>query len=62
VREDVLAGVQRAEQANDPEGIIMLAGEGAALIDAIRPAGEVVRDVVDEAERILRAVNAYVVG
>jgi NAD(P)H-dependent flavin oxidoreductase YrpB (nitropropane dioxygenase family) len=62
VREEVLAGVQRAEQANDPEGLILLAGEGAALIDAIRPAGEVVRDVIGEAERILRAVNAYVVG
>lgn len=54
VREEVLADLQRAEAAGDAERMILLAGEGAGLIHDLRPAAQVVRDVVAEATRILR--------
>jgi len=31
----------------------MPAGQGAGMIDEVRPAGEILRDIVDEAERII---------
>lgn len=59
-RERVLAEVQRAEEGDDADGMILLAGEGAALIGAIRPAGEIVHEVVAEAERSIRAASGYI--
>lgn len=54
-REAVSAAVERAEASGDRDGMPLLAGEGAGLIETLLPAGQVVRDTVAEAERILRA-------
>ena len=43
-----------AAEESDP-GLIWL-GQAAGLVDSIRPAGEVVRQIVTEAEEILRAL------
>jgi nitronate monooxygenase len=53
-REAALADLQRAEAAGDPEEMIFLAGMGASRIDDLRPAGEIVGEVVAEAARLLR--------
>jgi NAD(P)H-dependent flavin oxidoreductase YrpB (nitropropane dioxygenase family) len=52
-RAEVLARLQRAEAAADTQHMILLAGEGAGAIRDVRPAGQVVRDVVAEAARLL---------
>lgn len=62
VREQVVAGVQRAGETNDPGGMILLAGEGAALIETIRPAGEIVQAVAAEAAQTLRDLTAGVLA
>lgn len=49
----ILAGVQAARKAGDTEEAPLSFGQDAGLIDAIRPAGEIVRRIVAEAEQIL---------
>jgi NAD(P)H-dependent flavin oxidoreductase YrpB (nitropropane dioxygenase family) len=51
-RAEVNAALQQAEEADDPEERGFLAGMGAGRISDIRPAGQIVRDVVAEAEQI----------
>ena len=48
-----LAKLQRHEQEDDPQEIILLAGAGAGRIRDLLPAGEVVRRLVQEAETVL---------
>ena len=52
--EEVRAACDRADREDDPQGMALLAGEGAGQIDAIQPAGAIVRAVAAEAERVLR--------
>jgi nitronate monooxygenase len=52
-RAEVLVRLQQAEAAADTQHMILLAGEGAGAIRDVRPAGQVVRDVVAEAARLL---------
>lgn len=54
VREDALLILEQAEVADDPEEMIHLAGMGVGRIHDLVPAGQVVRDVIAEAEDILR--------
>lgn len=54
VRKEVQAAVEQAEAMGDSAGMPLLAGEGAALIQSLLPAGQVVHDIVTEAARILR--------
>jgi len=53
-REAAWATLEAAEKS-DPDYGLMWIGQSAGLIDSVAPAGEVVRQVVGEAEEILRA-------
>jgi len=52
-REAVWASLEAAEES-DPDYGLMWIGQSAGLIDAVMPAGDVVRQIVGEAEDILR--------
>ena len=54
-RRDAVWEVLEAAEESDPDYGVMWFGQSAGLIDAILPAGEVVRQVVAEAEEILRS-------
>ena len=54
-RRDAVWQVLEAAEESDPDYGVMWFGQSAGLIDAILPAGEVVRQVVAEAEEILRS-------
>src|SRR5579883_457764 len=53
VRAGALSDLQRAEQEGNTAEMIVLAGEGAGLIDSLLPAAQVVQGTVAEAARIL---------
>jgi NAD(P)H-dependent flavin oxidoreductase YrpB (nitropropane dioxygenase family) len=53
-RAEVAARMLRAFQAGDRDYAPLFLGQDAGLIDAIEPAGEVLRRIVSEAEQILR--------
>ena len=53
-REAVWARLDAAEES-DPDDGLMWIGQSAGLIDAVMPAGDVVREIVAEAEDILRS-------
>lgn len=44
---------EAARKAGDPGTAALFAGEGVDMIDACRPAGEVIARIVDEAEALL---------
>jgi len=52
----VMASGIKAERKDIMPGF---AGQGIGLIDAIRPAAEVMRGLVDEAERALASARSY---
>jgi NAD(P)H-dependent flavin oxidoreductase YrpB (nitropropane dioxygenase family) len=52
-REAARAELEALEQSNADDGLMWI-GQSAGLIDAIAPAGEVVRQIVADAEEILR--------
>ena len=52
-RDAVRARLDAAEES-DPDYGLMWIGQSAGLIDAVMPAGDVVRQIVGEAEDILR--------
>ena len=54
VRTEALARLHAAEAAGDPDEMIVLAGMGVGQIRELRPAGAIVREVVEEAARVLR--------
>lgn len=58
--EEVRAACERADRADDPQGMALLAGEGVGQIDALQPAGAIVQAIAAEAERVLRAWGARV--
>ena len=53
VREQLIA----AEKRGDHDYWLMWFGQSAGLVDAVQPAGDVVREIVAEAERILSALS-----
>jgi nitronate monooxygenase len=53
-REAVWALLEAAEES-DPDFGLMWMGQSAGLVDSVLPAGEVVRQIVVEAEEILRS-------
>jgi nitronate monooxygenase len=55
-QEEALETLHRAEAADDPAEMVFLMGEGAARIRDLRPAGELVREIAAEAERVLCAL------
>ena len=61
-REELASDVAAARASGDPELSAVYMGQGAGHIHAIRPAAEVLRDVCDSAEGILRAVGARALG
>jgi nitronate monooxygenase len=48
-----LARYTRARDAGDMQNTGIFVGEAAGLLNDVRPAGDIVRDMVTEAERIL---------
>src|SRR5439155_26123202 len=53
-RADVWAKLEAAEESDPDYGLIWM-GQSAGLIDSILPAGEVVRQIVEDAEEIIRS-------
>jgi nitronate monooxygenase len=53
-RQELLAQLSAAERAGDTRIAGVTAGNAAGLIHAVEPAGDIVRRIVAEAERILR--------
>jgi NAD(P)H-dependent flavin oxidoreductase YrpB (nitropropane dioxygenase family) len=53
-RAEVAAQVQEAHQTGDADNSVLYTGETAGLIDDIQPVGDIVRNMVAEAESILR--------
>ncbi|HEY6148548.1 MAG TPA: nitronate monooxygenase, partial [Thermoanaerobaculia bacterium] len=58
---EAAAGLQRAVAAGDADEAALFMGQDAGLIDAIEPAGDVVRRIVREADEILRRLGTSVV-
>lgn len=56
-REAVVARVHQAEAAEDRDEMLLLAGMGAGRIEALKPAGAIVRDLLTEAEQLLVALG-----
>ncbi|HEY7575203.1 MAG TPA: nitronate monooxygenase, partial [Thermoanaerobaculia bacterium] len=57
-RAEVGARMLAAARAGDAEDAALFYGQDAGLIDALEPAGSIVRRIVDEAEEILRCLGA----
>ncbi len=53
-RDDIRAAIGEKMRARDPDHDSLWMGQSAGFVHAIRPAGEIVREVSEEAERILR--------
>jgi nitronate monooxygenase len=47
----------RADVTGDVEGLSLWAGQSAGLVDTIQPAGEIVRQLAEEAEEALRTAG-----
>ncbi len=61
-RDEILDGIAQAERADDPEGMILLAGAGAGLIRDLQPAGDIVRDVVVTAVETLQEASRLIMS
>ena len=55
---EAAAGLLRAVAEGDAEEAALFMGQDAGLIDAVEPAGELVRKIVREAEEILRKLGS----
>jgi NAD(P)H-dependent flavin oxidoreductase YrpB (nitropropane dioxygenase family) len=53
-RGEIRDKLERAEEENDPAYALLWSGQSAGLIDAVVPAADVVREIVRDAEEILR--------
>ena len=56
-REELASDVAEARARHDPESASVYMGQGAGQVNEIRPAGEVVRDICEGAEVILRDLS-----
>ena len=54
LRNEVGPRIAAARQGNETDEYALQLGQTAGLIDAIKPAGEIVREIVDQAEAIVR--------
>jgi NAD(P)H-dependent flavin oxidoreductase YrpB (nitropropane dioxygenase family) len=54
-RKDVMAVFEALDGTDKPEDWFFWIGQSAGLIDDVRPAGEIVREIVADAEEILRS-------
>ena len=61
-REELASDVAAARAAHDTELSAVYMGQGAGHITAVRPVAEVVREICDDAERILRGLSATLAG
>ena len=52
-------GLERADESSDVENSLLWFGQSAGLIDSVVPAADVVRQVVSDAEEILRQLPSY---
>ena len=52
--DEVVRAYAQGLQQRDPEATAILMGQSAAFVDAVRPAGEIVRAICEDAERLLR--------
>lgn len=50
---EVRGAVWQAEREDDPDLLALMAGTGSAAIDAIRPAGDLVREIAAEAAEVI---------
>ena len=55
-REAAFAELERFEESNADDGLMWM-GQSAALVEAIQPAGQLVREIVAEAEQILTQLS-----
>jgi NAD(P)H-dependent flavin oxidoreductase YrpB (nitropropane dioxygenase family) len=53
-RGEIWERIEQAEAENDPEYALLWIGQSAGLIDAVVPAGDVVREIVRDAEEVVR--------
>ena len=53
-RTEVAALVAEAHQTGDPDNSVLYTGQTAGLINDVRPVGDIVRDIVTDAEDILK--------
>jgi NAD(P)H-dependent flavin oxidoreductase YrpB (nitropropane dioxygenase family) len=53
-RGEIWERLERAEEENDPDHALLWSGQSAGLIDAVVPAADVVREIVRDAEEIIR--------
>jgi nitronate monooxygenase len=60
-REELRTHIHTAYEAGDTRIAAVYAGNAAGLIDKLEPAGDILRRIVDEAERILRTRPSQVV-
>ena len=61
-REELATDVAAARARQDPEMSSVYMGQGAGNVKAIRPAGDVVREICEEAEGIIRTVAESATG
>jgi nitronate monooxygenase len=54
------AALRQAETVQNTAIMLLLAGVGSGRIREVKPAGQIVRDVVSEAEQILRRLNSQI--
>jgi NAD(P)H-dependent flavin oxidoreductase YrpB (nitropropane dioxygenase family) len=54
LRREVRARLIRADEAGDADYAIIFLGQSAGLIDSVMPAADIVREIVSEAEELLR--------
>lgn len=58
--DEARADFDRARETSDPKTLHFLAGEGSSRIDSIRPAAEIVRSIVEEAEAALSQASSLI--
>ena len=61
-REELASDAAAARARQDPELASVYMGQGAGRVKAIRPAGEVVREICGEAEVIIRKFAGVIIG
>lgn len=52
--DEIVPAYAQGLQQHDPEATALLMGQSAAFVDAVRPAGEIVHAICEDAERVLR--------
>jgi NAD(P)H-dependent flavin oxidoreductase YrpB (nitropropane dioxygenase family) len=60
-REEAWTHLEELERSNADYGLMWM-GQSAGLIDSVRPAGDVAREIIAEAEEVLRSLDTYAAG